>query len=344
MLSRKSIPLEKIFGMSEKDIFIEFQKSNFIVLTLLFVAFICLNMSKNIWIIVISLLNLIVVVNNMTILVFRSRYQRNWTGKIVLAILYCYLIGIFFTVIWAIISGGTAYEISISIMNSFWIRCFAESVKAPSLFMLFINLLIFVGLFLSFSIYDERVCSNQVKKRMKLRINLPKNAFMLLVLYAGDVFLAVNISHNENAFSILTIIFIILMSGSVDDYFHEDVCNKIWYRLLGEKYNRFWNRKIVCEIGIQSVILATFMISAIVYEYNMKTVCIVCLYAVSSGVCWVSYFAYNYVKMKKIHTPLELVKEYMVMIVIAIPGINLMLCLYWYVCGSRRWKKYVGDL
>ena len=39
----------------------------------------------------------------------------------------------------------------------------------------------------------------------------------------------------------------------------------------------------------------------------------------------------------------EMIKLYVIMIVVAMPVLNIILSLYWYVCGTLRWNKYVRD-
>lgn len=41
---------------------------------------------------------------------------------------------------------------------------------------------------------------------------------MILVIYAGYIFLAINISQNANVFSVITCIFAILLSGCIEDF------------------------------------------------------------------------------------------------------------------------------
>ena len=46
----------------------------------------------------------------------------------------------------------------------------------------------------------------------------------------------------------------------------------------------------------------------------------------------------------KRYTTLEMMKLYAAMFSITVPGINILLCAWWYVRGARRWNEYVRDL
>ena len=67
------------------------------------------------------------------------------------------------------------------------------------------------------------------------------------------------------------------------------------------------------------------------------------MYSVICGIAWVTYFASYYVNMQIDYKTLEMIKLYAIMVMILIPGINIMLCLKWYIRGNKRWKKYVRD-
>lgn len=120
-------------------------------------------------------------------------------------------------------------------------------------------------------------------------------------MYAGYIFLAINISQNANAFSVITCIFAILLSGCIEDFFREDVCNRQWYRLLGEKYSGLWCKKMIVELKIQFVLFAAYLICTLIHKYDVKIAFMVLIYMVECGLCWVTYFALYYVKMKKIY-------------------------------------------
>ena len=144
---------------------------------------------------------------------------------------------------------------------------------------------------------------------------------MILVMYAGYIFLAINISQNANAFSVITCIFAILLSRQ-------------WYRLLGEKYSGLWCKKMIVELKIQFVLFAAYLICTLIHKYDLKIAFMVLIYMAECGICWVTYFALFYVKMKL----------YAAMFSITVPGINILLCAWWYVRGARRWNEYVGDM
>ena len=87
-----------------------------------------------------------------------------------------------------IIEGGSAYEIVAHIINSLCIRNVVGMVKQPPVFIVLVNIIVFAYLFLTLPQYNDRVCSNYSKIRIKRHINLTKNIAMLLVLYSGYIF------------------------------------------------------------------------------------------------------------------------------------------------------------
>lgn len=335
----------KILGMSEKDIFTEFQKKNLLAAALLLVIYVSAAIVEHTTALSVMCgsINMIIMLNNITILFLRSRYRHNINGKITVVGICVYYIGIFFSMISEIIAGGNAHEIAVRITKSDVIVYGASIVKYPPVVFIVVNVALCIGLNFTFGAYDDRVCEKHTGRFVKKHINLPDNFLVLLILYAADIFLAVNISHNKNAFSVLNIIIIVLISGAVDDIFHEDTCNKQWYRLLGEKYSGLWWKKLRYEAVILSVIIVVYLICAVFHHYDIKTVGMVGAYALACGVCWVTYFAYYYVKMQRKYMRFELIKMYMALVIIAVPGINLLFGTYWYCTGWRRWKKYVGD-
>lgn len=334
---------KKLLGESENKILVQFQKRNILMQGLLLLAFAGVNISNNILIWIISVFNFIVLMNNIIMLVFRKQYHANLSGKIFNGLMYIYFIGLFFKVIKEVMSGGSAYTITVRITKSFYIRNIAEIIKKPTISFILINVVIYIFLLFTISSYNDRVCSTRTKKWIRYNINPPQNIIMFLIIYAGYIFLAVNISYNQNVFSVITCIFIILISGTIDETFHEDVCNKQWYMVLGEKYSRFLRRKIIVEIKIQSVIVITYFICALFNNYNIKTMCMVLMYSIICGIAWVTYFASYYINMQIDYKTLEMIKLYAIMIMILIPGINIILCLKWYIRGNKRWKKYVRD-
>lgn len=55
-------------------------------------------------------------------------------------------------------------------------------------------------------------------------------------------------------------------------------------------------------------------------------------------------FCFILCKNEKRYTTLEMMKLYAAMFSITVPGINILLCAWWYVRGARRWNEYVRDL
>lgn len=92
--------------------------------------------------------------------------------------------------------------------------------------------------------------------------------------------------------------FAILLSGCIEDFFREDICNRQWYRLLGENIVAY-GAKMMVELKIQFVVFAAYLICAFIHKYDVKIVFMVLIYMVECGLCWVTYFALYYVKMKK---------------------------------------------
>ena len=265
-------------------------------------------------------------------------------GGLVMIIAYIYFIWIFFTVIQAIVAGGEVYAIVIRIVKTKCIGGVAEVLKHPPISLFLINTIMCLYLVYTVSTYDNRVCSKANYKPKKRCISLSQNIIMILVIYAGYIFLAINISQNANVFSVITCIFAILLSGCIEDFFREDICNRQWYRLLGEKYSGLWCKKMMVELKIQFVVFAAYLICAFIHKYDVKIVFMVLIYMVECGLCWVTYFALYYVKMKKRYTTLEMMKLYAAMFSITVPGINILLCAWWYVRGARRRNEYVRDL
>lgn len=334
---------EKLLGKSEKRILIEFQKENILVQGLALIFYAVITVSHNVLIWLLGIFNFILLINNIIMLIFRKKYHGNLSGKLFMAGMYAYFVWIFYTFIQQIIEGGSAYEIVVHIINSLCIRNVVGMVKQPPVFIVLVNIIVFAYLFLTLPQYNDRVCSNYSKIRIKRHINLTKNIAMLLVLYSGYIFLGINISYNQNFFSVITGVFIIILSGTIDDSFHEDVCNKQWYKLLGEKYSCFLRKKMIEEIQIQFVIVITYLICALINRYDISIVCMIMIYNVSCGICWVTYFSSYYVNMQRNYMTFEMIKLYVIMIVAAMPVLNIILSLYWYVCGTLRWNKYVRD-
>ena len=335
---------KKLLGESEKKIVIEFQKKNILVESLLLLVFAVMNISGDILNWLISIINIVILINNILLLIFRRKYCRNISGKIFMIVAYIYFIWIFFTVIQAIVAGGEVYAIVIRIVKTKCIGGVAEVLKHPPISLFLINTIMCLYLVYTVSTYDNRVCSKANYKPKKWCISLSQNIIMILVIYAGYIFLAINISQNANVFSVITCIFAILLSGCIEDFFREDICNRQWYRLLGEKYSGLWCKKMMVELKIQFVVFAAYLICAFIHKYDVKIVFMVLIYMVECGLCWVTYFALYYVKMKKRYTTLEMMKLYAAMFSITVPGINILLCAWWYVRGARRWNEYVRDL
>ena len=105
----------------------------------------------------------------------------------------------------------------------------------------------------------------------------------------------------------------------------------------------FLRKKMIGEIQIQFVIVITYLICALINRYDISIVCMIMIYTVSCGICWVTYFSSYYVNMQRNYMTFEMIKLYVIMIVAAMPVLNIILSLYWYVCGTLRWNKYVRD-
>lgn len=109
---------KKLLGESEKKIIIEFKKKNILVESLFLLVFAVINISGDILNWLISIINIVILINNMLLLMFRRKYCRNISGKIFMIIAYIYFIWIFFTVIQAIVAGGEVYAIVIRIVKT----------------------------------------------------------------------------------------------------------------------------------------------------------------------------------------------------------------------------------
>ena len=130
---------KKLLGESEKKIIIEFKKKNILVESLFLLVFAVINISGDILNWLISIINIVILINNMLLLMFRRKYCRNISGKIFMIIAYIYFIWIFFTVIQAIVAGGEVYAIVIRIVKTKCIGGVAEVLKHPPISLFLIN-------------------------------------------------------------------------------------------------------------------------------------------------------------------------------------------------------------
>ena len=73
---------KKLLGESEKKIIIEFKKKNILVESLFLLVFAVINISGDILNWLISIINIVILINNMLLLMFRRKYCRNISGKI----------------------------------------------------------------------------------------------------------------------------------------------------------------------------------------------------------------------------------------------------------------------
>ena len=81
---------KKLLGESEKKIIIEFKKKNILVESLFLLVFAVINISGDILNWLISIINIVILINNMLLLMFRRKYCRNISGKIFMIIAYIY--------------------------------------------------------------------------------------------------------------------------------------------------------------------------------------------------------------------------------------------------------------
>lgn len=334
----------KILGMSEKQIYAEFKKKTLLAFLAFIGCIFVLNKSLYLNNRLFSLVNLIIMSNNFEILFFRSRYKYNIVGKLLKALVLGNCLYVFLLILISISNSGNAHEMAIKILNLKFLIKSAEVIRKPVWVIVVINIAIFLILVISFRKYDNRVCVQQRTFKINSNIKLEKSWIIMTIMYAGELFISINISHNKKIYSILSCIFILLVSGCADYKYHDDVLNRTWYRLLGETFAGFLKRKIIYLMKIQSPIIIIYIVTAIINNYSWITNIGVCLYSIVCGIGWNSYFAHYYTVMQRDYRHFEILIMYLAMLGISIPIFDIVLCIYWVVIGNRRWKTYVRSL
>lgn len=349
----------KLLGMDEIHIFMDFMKKNVWSCFILIFTILCFGNFSGIW-------NSILFCTNIPMLFFRAGYNENRTGKFL--ILGESLWGIVFVIVVmrSIILSGSVYEIIRTVSSSFIVTYVVCYFTSSNIIWIALGLITAALLGAAFPKYDESVCRNSIfsfKKWTELKRLSKKNDFRdgsigrqlsyifgnikyslyFAVIYISYIFLAVNISNNEEAFSIITVVFSIMIGGCIDFVFHVDSYHRQWYKVLGETYHSFFSKKVMIEYLLQLPVIGTFLICAWICHYAWQSMFLIFVYSMLYGLGWVLYFTSYYVDMREHYVKFELVKMYFVMLIILNPITNLLMCPYWYKTGKRRWSVHVGD-
>lgn len=349
----------KLLGMDEAHIFKDFMRKNIGPCLMLVITILCFGSFSGVW-------NGILFCFDISLFFFRSGYNGNRTGKFV--ILGAALWGIVFDiiVIRSVMCSSSVHEVISLISSSFIVRyavyCFTSSGILPMV----LGLITAALLVYTFPIYDERVCRNSMfylKKWSGINALRKRNGFLdgfpgrqlsyffcnimyglcFAVLYISYIFLTVNISDKEEAFSILTVVLSIMIGGCIDSVFHVDSYHRQWYKALGETYHGFFSKKLIIEYLLQLPVIGIFIICSWMSRYAWQSAFFVLGYSLLYGLGVVLYFSSYYIDMREHYVKFELVKMCFVMLLIINPVTNLLICPYWYKKGKRRWSVYVGD-
>lgn len=349
----------KLLGMNEINIFMDFMKKNVWSCLILIFTILCFGNFSGIW-------NSILFCANIPMLLFRSGYNENRTGKFVILGEILWGIVLVIIVMRSIILSASVHEIISTVSSSFIVTCVVYYFKSLNIILIALGLIIAALLVYTFPKYDERVCRNfmfSFKKWSELKVLRKKNCFRngsigrqlsyifcyikyslyFVVIYISYIFLAVNVSNNHDAFCIITVVYSIMIGGCIDFVFHVDSYNRQWYKVLGETYHGFFSKKVIMEYLLQLPVTGIFLICSWFCHYPWQSIVLIFVYSMLYGFGWVLYFASYYVDMREHYVKLELVRMYVVMLLIINPVTNLLMCPYWYKTGKRRWTVYVGD-
>lgn len=177
---------------------------------------------------------------------------------------------------------------------------------------------------------------------IKITFRKIQNIFSYLLVYAILLYVLCFIKAEKNIFFVILVCIFGLINYGVECVYHEDTRCRRWYQVLGEIYQNFLLKKIITTIILNLFAIFVSLIKAFVYRELVRTELLILLFASFFVIYWNLYYTYVYWRLDNYSSAKDAFRSWMALILMLLPGINLMMCIFYYKRGRKYWDEYIG--
>ncbi len=200
-----------------------------------------------------------------------------------------------------------------------------------------------VGGYIAGRIYHERYKKiRPYVKEVVLTGRKVQNLLAYVFVYVMYAISLMFVKESITAVIIISVIAILIINVGEDCIYLSDLNTKKFYKLLGQTYRHFLFKKIGAAFITNGGICFVYVLKLIVMKHT-ETVLLLIVIQVMEIIYWNLFYSSVYVRMKHYSTILENIRLMFAFAGAVIPGVNIILCVFYYLKGRDNWDYYVGN-
>lgn len=166
----------------------------------------------------------------------------------------------------------------------------------------------------------------------------PVNLFCYLFVYISYAFLLTLCGENKTLFTVFTCAAITLICVGSEEIYRSDVRTNIYYRLFGESYGRFLEKKVLTTALLALVVWLLGAIRAVFLSPAPSASAVFIIpYTLFNILYWNLYDFCRFMHLPESETLPEMTLDLLALAGMFLPVVNLILCVRFYKKGKERW-------
>lgn len=199
------------------------------------------------------------------------------------------------------------------------------------------------GSYITNRIYHER--SNKIRPYIKEVVLTGRKVQNLLAYAFIDVLYAISllfVKKSITAVIVISLIAIFIINIGEDCIYISDLNTKRFYKLLGQTYERFLSKKLGATFMINGCICSVYILKLAVMKHA-EIILLLLVIQLMEMIYWNLFYSSVYIHMQRCNNILENIRLMFAFAGAVIPGVNIILCVVYYLKGKEKWNCYVGN-
>ncbi len=362
----------KLMGMEEHEITKQFYNKNGTVYTVFVVAFYIICVQSNIVQALFKTIQFLIILLIITNLTYFTRYSRK--VRVTLSVVLYSILCMFSLYVTA--TAFACFEQGMGILDILW------SVRNMTPIAVLYDLLcnkyncffLFLTLFYYFCVkgekkFEEKIIETGTRRRnknslggyitdrmygkryTKLRPYIKEvvrtgrkiqNLLSYVFVYVIYALCLLLVKKSITAIMVISYIVILIINVGEDCIYLSDLNTKRFYKLLGQTYERFLSKKIGATLIMNSCICFIYFCKLIAMKH-IDTILLLIIIQFVEIIYWNLFYSFIYIHMKHYNNILETVRLIFAFAGALIPGVNMILCVFYYLKGKEKWNHYVDN-
>lgn len=168
------------------------------------------------------------------------------------------------------------------------------------------------------------------------------NVISYFFVYAVFLYAVCLIKTSSSAFFIVSVFAIILVNYGIECVYHEDTRCRQWYQVLGETYHDFLLKKMLATIILNFFIFIVNIGKTLIVTNFWYVEIALIFFTFFSIIYWNLYYTFFYWKLDTYSSGRDALKAFGALILMLIPGVNIIMCIFYYRKGKEYWDEYIG--